>query len=176
MVGVPGRIEAAENGAHQHLVGGGGGEAGAGQHIGAHIGVKAAEAQVQLVEPGSDAPDEGGGGALLLGDDLQFLQIDALLAMALGVDADDIAVIFGHNRHRVQGDGRRQDPAPLVVGVVTADLTAAGGRVDLHHMLFAKTLSKGVDNMQIPLPLALPAAGVQLSEGLIVCAGVQRLL
>lgn len=44
-------IKAVEDGPHQHLIGGGGGEPRAGQHIGAHIGVKTSKPQVQLVEP-----------------------------------------------------------------------------------------------------------------------------
>ena len=58
---------------------------------------------------------------------------------------------------------------------MAADLTAAGGGVELHHVLLAEALGKGVDDAQIPFPLAFPAAGVQFSECPIVRAGVQCL-
>ena len=66
--------EVIENVAHQHLVGGGGGQAGAGQHAGGSPGVKAAHLVAHLLDLGRHAPDQGGGGVALLGAGEQLVQ------------------------------------------------------------------------------------------------------
>lgn len=166
-------IKAVEDGPHQHLIGGGGGEPRAGQHIGAHIGVKTSKPQVQLVEPGSNAADQSGGGPVLGGYDLQLFQVDALFAVAFRVNTDHIAVIFGADGHRIQRHCGGQHPPLLVVGVVATDLAAARCGIEFYRPLPAKAFAEFLRNMEIPLPLPLPAAGIQPLKSLVIRPRVQ---
>ena len=116
-----------QNGADEDLVGGGGAEAGAGQHRGFHVGVKATDRATQLHEAGGHAPNQGGGGVHLGGHGGQGVQGHGGHGVALGENADDAGIRHTDGGDHVQIHGSSQDPAMLMVGVVAADLRAAGG-------------------------------------------------
>ena len=116
-----------QNGANEDLIGGGGAEAGAGQHRGFHVGVKATDRATQLHEAGGHAPNQGGGGVHLGGHRGQAIQRHGGHGVALGENADDAGIRHTDGGDHVQIYGSGQDPAMLMVGVVTADLRAAGG-------------------------------------------------
>ena len=125
-----------EDGADEHLKGGGGAQAAAGEDGGAHLGVEALELGAALGEGGGHAADEGGGGVFLLGVDGEVGQVNLHRGVAFGGHGDDAAVIEGHLRHGFQVDGGSQHAAVLVVGVIAADLGAAGSRkmINLRHI------------------------------------------
>ncbi len=115
-----------DDGADEHLVGGGGAEAGARQHRGLAVGIEALDLTAQLHEPGRHAPDQSGSGIDLVFHGGQILQIHFTQGVTLGLDADDVGAVGPHRRHGVQIHRAGQDPAPLMVRVVAADLRPAG--------------------------------------------------
>ena len=119
--------QAVDDGADEHFVGGGGGKAGAGEDGGLAVGIEAFHLAAQLGEPGGNATDQGGGGVDLAFHGLKLGHIHFADGIALGENADGVGAVEAHGGHGVQVHGCCQNPAPLMVGMVAADLGAAGG-------------------------------------------------
>ena len=109
------------DGPHQHLEGGGRGQAGAGQHIGGRVCVKAADRIAQLLVTRADAADQGAGRVHLGGVDVLVLRVDLIPPVAFGLDAHLGVRVLGNNGDNVQIDAGRQHAAALMVRMVAAD-------------------------------------------------------
>ena len=116
-----------QNGADEHLVSGGGRKTGTGQNGRLAVSVEALHLTAQLHKPGGHASDQRSGAVDLafLGD--KDLQIHFAHRIALGLNADHIGAVETDGGLGIQIHRGGQDTAPLVVGVVAADLSAAGG-------------------------------------------------
>ena len=117
-----------DDGADEHLVGCGGAEAGAREHRGGAVGIKALNLAAQLGKPGSHPPNQGGGGVHFLRLGLQAGQLHLGHGIALGQNPDGSGAIYPYRRQGIQIHRRRQYPAPLMVGVVAADLRPSRSR------------------------------------------------
>ena len=121
------RKQAVQDTADQHLKGRGAGQAGAGQDGRPDLGFKAA----QLVPPPGKrrryAADQRRRGVLLGLSGIQIVQVDLHRLVALGIHADDVRAGQGDLRRGLHVNCCRQHTAVLMVGVVAADLRAAGG-------------------------------------------------
>ena len=127
-LGYPGiKEQMVDDGANQHLEGSRGAEAGAGQHRGGAVGIEALHLAAQLMEPGSNAPNQSGGGVDFLCHRLQLVELYHTHGVALGENPDFLRAVAPYCRQCVQIDGGCQHPSPLVVGVVAANFRAAGG-------------------------------------------------
>ena len=86
----PAAAEAVEDVSDQHLVGGGGGQPGAGEHIGGDVCVKSCGRIALFLDFGRHSPHKGCGGVALLHVGEQLVQPYLQSGIALGEDADDI--------------------------------------------------------------------------------------
>ena len=120
----PAAEEVVGDGAHEHLEGGGGAQAAAPEDPGGGIGVKAGDGIPQLLHPGRDAPDQGHGVPHLLLVDGQVVQVHLRDAVVAGLDPDDPAFVGDHAGDGVQVHAGAQAVAPLMVGVIPAQLRA----------------------------------------------------
>ena len=111
----------------QYLEGGGGAEAAALGHGGGHIYVQPPAPQVaaHLAHAGGHAPDQRRRGVFLPLLRSQLPKGYLRHGIALGQHADNTAVGDGCRRQNVQIHGGGQNAAPLVIGVVAAQLCAA---------------------------------------------------
>ena len=104
------------------------GQAGTAQHIAGGVAVKATHLAACIHNALGNAADKGGrmlGLAGLRGQDVDVNIVDFVKAQ--GLDADDVFLVRRYNGHHVQIDGTCQHDTVVVVGVVAADLGAAGG-------------------------------------------------
>ena len=149
-------VLAAQDGTDADLEGSGAGQARATQHVAGGVGVKAADLAARVDDTGGHAADQGSGVLLLLllRDQVGHVHIVDLLK-AQGLDADDVLLVGGNDRYNVQVDGARQHHAVVVVGVVAADLGAAGGGVEAHGAPGAKLVLKLVDDGNVTLTLGV---------------------
>ena len=112
---------------HQHLKSGGGAEAAAlgdgGGHI--HVQTPAPQGTAQLLHLGRHAPDQRRRGVFLPLLRSQLPKGYLRHGIALRQHADNAAVGDGCRRQNVQVHGGGQNAAPLMIGVVTAQLRAA---------------------------------------------------
>ena len=120
--------QSVDNGADEDLISGRRTQAGAGQHCGLTVGVKAPDIAAHLVEPGCHTPYQGGRGVDLTLHRRQFRHIHLAHGITLGQNPDNLGSIYPHRSPGIQIHGSGQHPAPLMVRVVTTDLRAAGGR------------------------------------------------
>ena len=166
--------------AHQHLVGGGGGQAGTGQHAGSGPGVKAAHLMAQLLNLGRHAPHQSGGGVALLRAGEQLVQFYFQGGVALGDDADDIQAVGSGAADHVQIHAAAQHMAVLMVGVVAADLGAAGAAEQSGSSIFGggesglellhRPQSAGAGGSQTAV---CPVQGIQAGKDLVTLSGGQ---
>ena len=117
-----------DDGADEHLKGRGGAQAGAGQHRGLAVGIKAPHLAAQLGKPSRHAPDERGRGIDFRRHRLQIVQIHLTQRVALGLDTNHVCPANADSRHRVQVYRAGQHPTPLMIRVIAADFRASGGR------------------------------------------------
>ena len=138
---LPLKKQAVDNGSDEHLKSGGGAQAGPGQHRALAVGIKARHPAAQLCKAGADAPHQGGGRIdfLLLGH--QAVQRHGAQRIALGENAHGLSPIDPDRSLGIQIYGSRQDPAPLMIRMVAADLRAAG-RGEIAFRLSAESRSK----------------------------------
>ena len=148
----PAAEEAVHDGGHQDLIGGGGGQAGAGQHRGGHIGVKACRTASQLHQPGRHSPHQRGGAVLLLLPDLQIPQVHLQGGVALRPDPDQVRPVGGGAGQHIQIHTAAQHTAVLVVGVVAADLRPARSAEQSGLGPRSELRLKGSDHPDRPLP------------------------
>ena len=140
---LPLKKQAVDNGSDEHLKGSGRTQAGAGQHRALAVGIKARHPAAQLCKAGADAPHQGGGRIdfLLLGH--QAVQRHGAQRIALGENAHGLGPVDPDCSLGIQVYGCRQNPAPLVVRMVAANLCAAGCR-EIALRLSAESLSKAL--------------------------------
>ena len=116
-----------DDGADENLVGRRGAQTGAGQNGGFAVSVEARHGAAKLREPRRHAPDQGGGGVDLRFPGCQLGKLHRGHGIPLGEDADGVGTVDSHRRLGVQIDGSGQHSAPLMIGVVAADLRPSGG-------------------------------------------------
>ena len=75
------------------------------------------------------------------------------LAKPVRDDADHILLIFCHHCHNIEVDSRRHYHAVIMVGVIAANLGAAGRRVQAYRAAGSKIYFKILNQFQIPLTL-----------------------
>ena len=156
-----------EHRSHQHLKGGGGAESAALGDGGGHIHVQPPALQVaaHLLHPGRHAPDQRRRGVFLPLLRSQLPKGYLRHGIALRQRADNAAVGDGCRRQNVQIHGGGQHTAPLVIGVVAAQLRAAR-RAQQRLCRIAKGLTEALRGLHTagarPI-LALPA--VKADEG-----------
>ena len=177
--------EVVEDVADQHLVSSGGGQAGTGQHVRGHIGIKAAQRMPQFGDLGGDAAHQRRRGVFLILAGGQAVQRDLEGGISLGVDADDVQPVGCGAGQHIQIHAAAQHMAVLVVGVVAADLSAARageqrGRSIGRGREFFDEARNNVDRAGAGLVQALAGAvqRVQSGQNRIVLAigqGLQKL-
>ena len=108
---------------------------------------------------------------MLLRDKVGHIDVVDLLK-AEGLDADDILLVGGNDGHDVQVDRACQHHTVVMVGVVAADLGAAGGRVQAHGALGTELFLKLVKERNIPLTLGggVHVGAVKLGKSGVVIA------
>ena len=160
--------EMVEDIAHQRLIGGGGGQPGPGQHRGGGAGIKAGQRVTQLRDFRRHPPHQGGGGVLLLFLGGQVVQGDLQHGVALGLDAHHAGTVGGGAGQHIHIHAGTQYPAVLMVGVVAADLRAAGA-AEQGRALGVRPIpgGKGLHRADGPRPglVQLPGGAVQGIEG-----------
>ena len=114
--------ESVDNGADEHLEGGRGAQAGAGQHRALTVGIEALYRAPKLGKPGADTPNQSGSRIdfRLLGH--QGVQGHHAQGIPLGQDPDLPGPVYGYRRPGIQIHSRGQYPAPLMIRMVAADL------------------------------------------------------
>ena len=161
----PAAEEAVYDGSHQDLIGGGGGQAGAGQHCGSHIGVKARRTAAQLRQPGRHSPHQRGGAVLLLLPNLQIPQVHLQGGVALRLDPDQVRPIGSGAGQHIQIHTAAQHAAMLVIRVVSTDLCPARSAEQRGLRPGSKLRLKGPDHPDRPLP-SLFQGGVASIQGI----------
>ena len=165
-------VFAAEDRRDADLEGRRAGQAGTAQHVAGGAGVKAAHLAAVIEDTHRHAADQGGGVfslPRLRGTDAQVHIAD--LFKTLGLDAHDVVLIGGDHRHDVQVDRTGQHDAVVVVGVVAADLGAAGGRVQADRAFCAELGGKMIDQRRVTLTLGGQdrfVRAVQFGKGAVV--------
>ena len=114
------------HGPHQHLKGGRGTQSAAAQHPGGGVGVESAHGVAHLPQARGHPPHHGHGAARLGGPDRQIVQGDLRHPVIPGLDAHQVGPVGRGAGDGVQIDTARQTAAPLVVGVVAAQLRPSG--------------------------------------------------
>ena len=162
--------------AQQHLAGRRGGQAGAGQHVGDGVGVKARHRVAPPGGLGRHPPHQGGGGLLLLLLGVQGVQLHLHQGPALRLEADGVGAVGGGAGGKIQVHRRGQHPAVLVVGVVAADLRAARCGTQRHRGVFppAEGPLKAVQQLGYPLPAGRGVPARQAGQSFIQLSGHQR--
>lgn len=120
--------ETVEDGPQKHLKRGRGGQTGARQYRGGHIGVKPSYVAAQLDKTGHNAPDQGGCGVEVPGDGLQSLQVHHAQGITCGLDANLVGILDLDGGHRIQVDGGSQNMASLVIGMIGRRFPPARGQ------------------------------------------------
>ena len=149
------------------------GQAGTAQHVAGGVGVEAADLAALVDDACRHAADQRCGVLflMLLRDKVGHIDVVDLLK-AEGLDADDVLLVGGNDGHDVQVDRACQHHAVVMVGVVAADLGAAGGRVQAHGALGTEFFLKLVKERNIPLTLGggVHVGAVKLGKSGVVIA------
>ena len=164
------------NDTQQHLAGRRGGQAGAGQHVGEGVGVKARHRVAPPGGLGRHPPHQGGGGLLLLLLGVQGVQLHLHQGPALRLEADGVGAVGGGAGRKIQVHRRGQHPSVLVVGVVAADLRAARCGTQRHRGVLppAEGPLEAVQQLSDPLPAGRGVPAHQAGQSLVQLAGRQR--
>ena len=129
---LPVKKQPIDNGADQHLEGGGGAEAGTGEHGGFAVGIKAGNGTPQLRESGANTPHQRRGGVDFISLGGEGLQRNGAQGIALGENPYGIGAVCPYSRLGIQIHGSGQHPAPLMVRVIAADFgTSGSGEIPL---------------------------------------------
>ena len=121
-----------DNGADQYFKGGGGAQAGTGQHSGFAVGIKAGNGASQRSESGAHTPNQCGGGVDFIRLGGEGLQRNGAQGIALGEDPYGIGAVCPYSCLGIQIHGSGQHPAPLMVRVIAADFgTSGSGEIPL---------------------------------------------
>ena len=141
------------------------------------VGVETAEFAAALREPGRNAADERSavlGFFRLRGQDRKVDVVD--LAEAVRDEPHAVVIVFGDDGEDVQVDRRGHDDAVVVVGVVAADLGAAGGAVQADLAPGAEVALKAFDGLQVARALGRDLRGrVKFGQGGVISARLDLL-
>ena len=135
-----------DDGANEHLIGCGRAEARTGQDRGLTVGIKALDIASQLSKPGCHAANQRGGRIDFLCNGLQFFHVDNTHRISLGQDPDGIGTIDPDGRPGIQIHRAGQNPATLMVGMITADFgTSGSGKIPFRRPTESRRKS-GIQN------------------------------
>ena len=118
-----------QNHADQHLKGGRGRNAAALGHVRGNVHVQTGQLCAALTEGLALAAQQGSGGVLLLLAGSQVIKVDDAQVVALALYAQLVQAVGGGSSDHVNVHAACQYTAMLVVGMVAADLGAAGGTI-----------------------------------------------
>ena len=113
----------------QHLKGGRGRNAAALGHVGGDVHVQTRKLCAALTEGFALAAQQGSGGVLLLLAGGQVVKVDNAQVVPLALYAQLVQAVGGGSSNHINIHAAGQHTAVLVVGVVAADLGAAGGTI-----------------------------------------------
>ena len=165
--------------ADQHLEGGRGRDAAALGHVGGNVDIQTGEAGPALLEGLALAAQDGGAGVFLFLAGRQVGQVDDAQVIALALDAQLVQAVGGGGCDHINVDAAGQHTAVLVVGVVAADLGAAGGTVQPGLGVGTKRFFQPVQHSSVAGCLCgglFGGAAVQRGQTLGVGAACQLLL
>ena len=115
--------------ADQHLKGGRGRNAAALGHVGSNVYVQTGEGCTPLAERFTLAAQQGHGGVFFLLAGSKVSQVDDAQIIALALYPQLVQAVGGGSSDHVNVHAAGQHAAVLVVGMIAADLGAAGGTV-----------------------------------------------
>ena len=147
------------------------------QHVRRGVGIEARDLVAHLGEAGRDAAQERGRAVLLIRLGGEVGELDGVHQKALGLEAELVVVTLGCHGDDVHIDRRREHASALVVGVVAAELGAAGGGEERDVAVLPEFLPEGEDRVHETLPIGgerLPRAGVHLRECFVKGAALER--
>ena len=163
--------EPVEDGADQNLKGRRGGEAGARDHVGVHVGVEAPQTIAPVRDPGGHAPHQGGARAVLGLVRLQGGEGDLHGGVTLGDHPDPVQAVGGGAGQHIQVHAGAEGVAVLVVGVIAAQLGAAGGAVEGGRPgVFREAPAEGANHALGPVGVR---AAVKHSQGVFIGSAAQ---
>ena len=115
--------------ADQHLKGGRGRNTAAFGHVGGDVHVQTRKCCAALTESFAFAAQQGSGGVLLLLAGGQVIKVDDAQVVPLALHAQLVQAVGGGSSNHINVHAACQHTAMLMVGVVAADLGAAGGTI-----------------------------------------------
>ena len=127
-----------QNHADQHLKSGRGRNAAALGHVGGDVHVQTGQRCAALTESLALAAQQGSGGVLLLLAGGQVVKVDDAQVIPLALHAQLVQAVGGGSSDHINVHAACQHTAVLVVGVVAADLGAAGGTIQTGLGMCAK--------------------------------------